>query len=46
MKKIDYKYLCKNNEEVENYKIIVEDIKRTTKKIIKIKKKRKNQEIV
>ena len=39
MKKIDYKYLCKNNEEVENYKIIVEDIKRTTKKNYKNKEK-------
>jgi hypothetical protein len=39
MKKINYNYLCKNNEEVENYKIIVEDIKRTTIKNYKNKEK-------
>ena len=42
MKKIDYKYLCKGNEEVENYNIIVEDIKRTTIKNYKNKEKEKN----
>ena len=42
MKKIDYKYLCKGNEEVENYNIIVEDIKRTTIKNCKNKEKEKN----
>ena len=42
MKKIDYKYFCKGNEEVENYNIIVEDIKRTTIKNYKNKEKEKN----